>query len=558
MTSRRRCAIYTRKSTEEGLEQDFNSLDAQREACSAFIASQRHEGWSELPEFYDDGGFSGGSMERPALVRLLADIEADAIDTVIVYKVDRLTRALADFARMVAVFDAASVSFVSVTQQFNTTTSMGRLTLNVLLSFAQFEREVTAERIRDKIAASKARGMWMGGVPPMGYRPENRSLAVEPEDAATVRHIFNRYLDLSSVRRLQAELDRKTYRTPIRTTKSGKQTGGRSFSKGKLYSMLSNPVYIGKIRHRDKVHEGQHEPIIGAETWDKVQAMLVDNRRSYAARSNSRNPSVLAGKLFDPDGNRMRPVHTTKNGQRYRYYTSPKLIDSSVDVGAAGWRIPGIEIEAAVARVILKHLKEPDTTSDLISNNQNADEVANLTTQLKSAQEALEDAQSNPSRQLLMSIVNRIDLSETELAAQIDLKSVLAAERGNTLECELEPTLKTPIQLKRRGGELKLVLQGAASQTTNPDANLITAVMNARRRFATYTSQENPLTISEIANSAGSSASDISRSMQLAFLAPDLLEAILDGRQPIELTATRLQRIDALPLLWQDQRRLLA
>lgn len=270
MAKKLRCAIYTRKSTEEGLDQAFNSLDAQREACAAYIASQKHEGWQELPALYDDGGFSGGSLERPAVKRLLADIEAGAIDFVVVYKVDRLTRALADFARMVTIFDGVSVSFVSVTQQFNTTTSMGRLTQNVLLSFAQFEREVTAERIRDKIAASKAKGMWMGGVPAVGYHPQNRMLVPMPEDADLVRHIFQRYLELGSVRKLQAELKRAGRLTPVRTTQSGKMSGGCAFSRGKLYHLLSNPIYVGRIRHRDKVYDGQHAAIIEHGIWDKV------------------------------------------------------------------------------------------------------------------------------------------------------------------------------------------------------------------------------------------------------------------------------------------------
>jgi site-specific DNA recombinase len=558
MAKNRRCVIYTRKSTEEGLEQDFNSLNAQREACSAFIKSQLNEGWTELPELYDDGGFSGGSMERPALTRLLAQIEAGSIDTVVVYKVDRLTRALTDFAKMVAIFGAAEVSFVSVTQQFNTTTSMGRLTLNVLLSFAQFEREVTAERIRDKIAASKARGMWMGGIPPMGYRPENRSLVVVTEDAANLRHNFERYLDLSSVRRLQAELDQEGYKTPKRTTNSGKQTGGQRYSKGKLYAMLSNPIYIGKIRHQDKIYDGQHEPIIDMETWDKVQAILAENRRSHQSKSKARDPSALAGKLFDPDGNRMRPVHTSKNGRRYRYYVSPDLIDSSVEVGASGWRIPGEEIEGAVAKAILDHLKAPDTKSGLIGALKGAVEADQLMKRLAGLLDMLRSPESKLCRELLMSIVTRVDLTPTNLTSTLDFRAALGAGGIQELDDEYEPTLKAPIQIKRRGGELKLVLQGAARQASTPDENLVTAILDARRRFAEYTHKENPASISEIAATDGISTGDVSRSMQLAFLAPDLIEAILNGQQPIEMTATRLKRSDALPLLWEDQRRVLA
>ena len=291
-----RCAIYTRKSTEEGLEQDFNSLDAQREACAAYILSQKHEGWTARSARYDDGGYSGGSMDRPALRQLLADIEAGKIDTVVVYKVDRLTRSLADFARIVAIFDAAGVSFVSITQAFNTTTSMGRLTLNVLLSFAQFEREVTAERIRDKIAASKAKGMWMGGIVPIGYRAEGRSLVPVPEEAATVQRIFTRYLALGSVNALRVELIAAGIRTPERRHRSGRTSGNSAFSRGKLYAMLTNPLFIGRIRHRDQVHAGLHPPIVDPALWEAVQQRLAVNRLydrpTGHCRTRARSPAA--------------------------------------------------------------------------------------------------------------------------------------------------------------------------------------------------------------------------------------------------------------------------
>jgi len=263
----RRCAVYTRKSSEEGLEQDFNSLHAQREACEAFIKSQHGEGWRPVKTVYDDGGFSGGTMERPALQRLLRDISEQLIDVVVVYKVDRLTRSLADFAKMVELFDAHTVSFVAVTQQFNTTTSMGRLTLNVLLSFAQFEREVTGERIRDKIAASKRKGMWMGGTTPLGYDVDDRRLVINSAETETVKHIYQHYLELRSVRLLRDDLDRNGIVSKVRISKSGNRAGGKVFSRGALYELLSNPIYIGEIRHRKERHPGQHEPIVDRELW---------------------------------------------------------------------------------------------------------------------------------------------------------------------------------------------------------------------------------------------------------------------------------------------------
>ncbi|MCR6733410.1 MAG: recombinase family protein [Afipia sp.] len=315
-----RCAIYTRKSSEEGLEQDFNSLHAQRESCDAYIKSQKHEGWTALPRHYDDGGYSGGSIERPALRALLADIEAHKIDVVIVYKVDRLTRSLADFAKIVEVFDAAGVSFVSVTQQFNTTTSMGRLTLNVLLSFAQFEREVTGERIRDKIAASKQKGMWMGGWVPIGYDRKDRTLTINESEATTVRAIFDLYLKLGSVMSVKAELDRLKLTTKRYVAETGRQMGGLTFARGHLYKMLSNPLYIGVIEHKGKRHPGLHPPLIDREQWDEVQALLQRKRQSNQTREYAKSASLLAGLIFDENGRRMISTHTQKNGKRYRYY----------------------------------------------------------------------------------------------------------------------------------------------------------------------------------------------------------------------------------------------
>jgi DNA invertase Pin-like site-specific DNA recombinase len=321
-----RCAIYTRKSSEEGLEQQFNSLQAQREACEAFIASQRHEGWACLRAGYDDGGFSGATMERPALHRLLADIAAGRVDTIVVYKIDRLTRSLADFAKIVEIFDAKGVSFVSVTQQFNTTTSMGRLTLNILLSFAQFEREVIGERIRDKIAASKRKGMWMGGVPPLGYRAQDGKLLVIESEAEVVRSIFRRYAELGSVRLLKDELEAQGIKSKSWTTASGRRVGGKPFSRGALYLILQNRLYRGEIVHKGQSHPSEHTPIIDQPLWDAVQAQLAANTAERNSGTRTRPPSVLAGMLFDGDGNRMTSTHATKKGRRYHYYVSQPLI----------------------------------------------------------------------------------------------------------------------------------------------------------------------------------------------------------------------------------------
>ena len=354
-----RCAIYTRVSTEHGLEQEFNSLDNQRESSEAYIKSQAHEGWKLLRSRYDDGGYSGGSMERPALQKLLDDVRSRRIDVIIVYKVDRLTRSLANFAKLVELFDAHQVSFVSVTQAFNTTTSMGRLTLNVLLSFAQFEREVTGERIRDKIAASKKKGIWMGGVVPLGYRVENRALHVVEEHAAFVRELFRRYLEIGAVVRLTATLDQENLRLPIRTDGSGKVMGGGPISRGHLYKILSNPIYLGRLTHKGQVHEGLHDPIIDQETWDGVQQLLVEHaQRITGARQHVDAP--LAGKLFDDRGNRMSPSHAAKKGRRWRYYVSQAILQGRRHEAGSAARVPALEIERRVAEAVRTSLSASD------------------------------------------------------------------------------------------------------------------------------------------------------------------------------------------------------
>ena len=361
-----RCAIYTRKSSDEGLDQSFNSLDAQREACAAYVASQKQEGWVLLKEYYDDGGISGGTLERPAVQRLLADIDAGKVDRVIVYKVDRLTRSLTDFAKLVDRFDEAGASFVSVTQSFNTATSMGRLTLNVLLSFAQFEREVTAERIRDKIAASKKKGMWMGGLTPLGYDSKDRTLVINDAEAKTVRTVFDLYLRLGNVRLLKEEVDRLGLRTKHRPQANGMARGGAVFSRGRIYHLLSNPVYIGKIRHKDVSYEGRHEPIIDPEVWEATQAQLAAQRARGKGRSSSKTTSPLATKFTDETGDRLTASHAKKGPRKYRYYVSRRLIAQSGEPDATGWRLPAAELEKAVKDAIVAKLTDPGFTITLL------------------------------------------------------------------------------------------------------------------------------------------------------------------------------------------------
>jgi len=348
----RRCATYTRKSSEEGLEQDFNSLQAQREACEAFIKSQTGEGWRLVKTAYDDGGLSGGTMERPALQRLLGDINQGLIDVVVVYKVDRLTRSLADFAKMVEVFDAHGVSFVAVTQQFNTTTSMGRLTLNVLLSFAQFEREVTGERIRDKIAASKRKGMWMGGVVPLGYEVYDRRIVIDEREAETVRYIFRRYLELGCVRLLKEDLDRRGIVSKRRKSKTGTESGGHSFSRGALYALLSNPIYVGEIRHKNLRHPGQHQAIVDRAVWERTQQQLQEHRVRAKCHDAGHEKSPLIGRLVDENGAGLTPSHARKGERKYRYYVSRNFPAQGLAPSHGGWRLPARELEGRVAAAV--------------------------------------------------------------------------------------------------------------------------------------------------------------------------------------------------------------
>ena len=344
-----RCAVYTRKSSEEGLDQEFNSLDAQREACEAYIASQKPEGWVLVPDRYDDGGFSGGTLERPALKRLLADIEDGRVDVVVVYKIDRLSRSLMDFSKLVEVFDGHAVTFVSITQSFNTTTSMGRLTLNILLSFAQFEREVIGERIRDKFAASRARGMWMGGHPPLGYDVRDRKLVVNETEAAMVRMIFERFLRVGSATVLVRELAAEGV-----TTKRGKPV-----DKGFLYKLLNNRVYVGEAVHKGVAYPGEHQAIIGRDLWDKVHSIIQQSPRSRAANTRAQTPALLKGIIFGADGRAMTPTHARKGGRLYRYYVAAGLLKGDVPPGVVR-RLPAAEIEAAVVDQLRGLLRAPE------------------------------------------------------------------------------------------------------------------------------------------------------------------------------------------------------
>jgi site-specific DNA recombinase len=561
-----RCAIYTRKSSEEGLDQAFNSLHAQREACEAYVTSQRHQGWQLIETAYDDGGLSGGTMARPALQRLLAEIEGRRIDIVLVYKVDRLTRSLADFARIIETFDAHGVSFVSVTQQFNTTTSMGRLTLHMLLSFAQFEREVTGERIRDKIAASRARGLWMGGHVPLGYHLQARSLVANPDEATIVRLIFARYVELGSVASLKAELDARGIVSKARISTTGKHFGGKPFSRGALYRLLANRVYIGQAVHKGRAHPGAHDAIIERALFEAAQTTLSANRISRTNGYHADEPSLLGGLLCDTQGIRMSPSHAVKNGKRYRYYVSQTLLQGGGCLRGHVTRIPAHEIEALVIHELQALLLDPGALLDLLTNE--AHDLPELNALLATAADL---AQRWPTlapgavRGFVGAITKRvivrtdhvdIVLSPDRLSTALRTGPASAEPPDLNQPCHAELTLTVDARLKRCGGETKLIVPARATDSIPPRPNptLIKALARAHSWVARLLSGQ-ASSIRAIAQAERLTGRYVARIIPLAFLAPDIAEAILEGSQPQDLTLAKL--CQHLPLAWPEQRRTL-
>ena len=561
-----RCAIYTRKSSEEGLEQEFNSLDAQREACEAYIKSQRHEGWTTLATMYDDGGISGGTMERPSLKRLLADIEAKKVDTVVVYKVDRLTRSLSDFAKIVDVFDAQGVSFVSITQQFNTTTSMGRLTLNMLLSFAQFEREVTGERIRDKIAASKKKGMWMGGNPPLGYDVLDRKLIVNEPEAERVRHIFRRYAALGSVRLLSHELERDCLVSKARRSATGEPYGAKPLARGALYLMLQNRIYRGEIVHRESSYPGEHAAIIDEELWNTVAERLAANRNEHESGAAAESPSLLVRLLHDETGKPMTPTHAVKNGKRYRYYISRALVTASRSQVPGGRRIPAGDIELLVVDRLCTYLTNRGDVHDALDAR--IPDAAEQEQLIERAAELGRTWRKRPvveQRVMISSLLARIDIGADRIDIHLDRARLAALLRGDQRRrhvTQSEPgpatdtiVLSVPARLKRAGIGKRMVIEGAHAGA--PDVTLIKLVVKAFALRDKLLAGDG-ISIDELSAREKLTGSYATRLLRLTFLAPDLVRDILDGRHPPTLTANNLMADTRLSLAWSEQRLRLA
>ena len=552
-----RCVIYTRKSSEEGLEQNFNSLDAQREACEAYIKSQRHEGWVLNNTSYNDGGFSGGNMKRPALVRLMDDIQAGLVDIIVVYKVDRLSRSLADFSKMVESFDQYGVSFVSITQQFNTSTSMGRLTLNVLLSFAQFEREVTGERIRDKFAASKKKGLWMGGPVPLGYDAIDRALAVNASEAKTVNHIYQCYLALSSVKLLKAKLDRDGF-----FNKRGKaDSTGRPFSRGGLYTILKSPLYIGKIQHKDKLYPGVHSAIVDKSLWDEVQILRSKNRHQQYLRTSAKEPSMLAGLLFDEAGHPLSPTHTRKQSRRYRYYVNQAIVQFKQAPPDALIRVPAQTVETLVAHELIHLLKNSGRLLKALEPvGLSAPGLEALLKQARILGKTWGSLSIHQRIEIVSTIMTKITLSRTELSMHISpvnlVQDLLAEDNKQYGDLATKCfVVKVTVTLKRCGVETKLIVeQSCPDRIPKPHTDSLRAIQEALQKALIW----NNALLSGAVNStmklavqSGVSQRYVAQIIKLAYLSPSIINRIFKGDIPHDLTLGKLKR--QVPLDWVKQ-----
>jgi len=540
-----RCAIYTRKSSEGGLEQEFNSLDAQRESCEAYIDSQRHEGWVLLPEVYDDGGLSGGSLKRPALQKILKHVEEKRVDQIVVYKIDRLTRSLADFAKIVDILDAARASFVSVTQSFNTATSMGRLTLNMLLSFAQFEREVTAERIRDKIAASKRKGLWMGGAVSIGYDPDGRTLKINEAEAVTIRTLYGLYEQHGSISAVREEAERLGLRTRRRESISGDVSGGGPFDRGHIYYILTNPTFAGRIRHRKLIHDGLHAAIIDPERWEKIQVQLQDGASRSRSMTTANQKSLLCGKLFDETGDRLTPSHTkTRKGIRLRYYISHRLMTRSRKAHLDAWRLPGPELENKSADVLKSIFRDHAFVIGLSPGSQ-AEEIGRIQFRLSELSDA-EDIKG------LIRFIDRIDIRPGHIRVSVN-GPLLAEELGLSADAINNEILTRnfPFQLRKRGVETKLILDDSP---TGVDETLIRNIARAHSWFEQIMKGN---TFAEIARTHETSPRRVQQLIDLAFLAPDIVRNVLNGKQPLGFTS-KWCLLHSLPSDWAEQRKILA
>ena len=529
-----RCAIYTRKSTEHNLDLAFTSLDAQREACAAYIQSQAQEGWRRVPEHYEDAGLSGALLQRPALQALLAEVRARRVEIVLVYKVDRLTRSLADFAKLIELFDSHNVSFVSVTQSFNTSSSMGRLTLNVLLSFAQFERELIGERVRDKIAASKRKGLWVGGPVPLGYAAVDKKIVVIPAEAEAVRTIFARYLELGALRLLVDDLNRQGIRSKARKLSNGRRIGGGQFGVGALAYLLKNRFYIGDVVYRGEAHRGDHAPILDRELFEAVQARLAAQAVQRRRRLRG-SPALLAGRIFDERGNRMSPSHSNKGGARYHYYVSQAVLQNRPAAATAITRVPAAEIEAFVITALRNHLQTnhieaqsaPETERELVEHY--AERVTLAPKHIK------------------LQLRQGIDAPDARNPAD-DAGQAPAYPNRNATTLTIPWTSRVSATVK---GIIHVPAHNTPMKPSRREA-LLTAIAKARK-WVDDLAHGRATSLAAVARREGMAERHVRFLVPLAFVSPRIVSAVLDGTAPADLTVTTLAR--RLPYSWAEQER---
>jgi site-specific DNA recombinase len=535
-----RCAVYTRKSTEDGLEQEFNSLDAQREACEAYVLSQRHEGWTLVPGRYDDGGFSGGNMERPGLKALMTLIDEGQVDVIVVYKVDRLTRCLADFAKIVERLDAKQASFVSVTQAFNTTTSMGRLTLNVLLSFAQFEREVTGERIRDKIAASKKKGIWMGGPVPLGYQVVERKLVPVQEEADRVRAIMQRYLEIWNVPALLEILRAEGVVTKVQQRTSGPHRGGIPFARGSLFYLLKNPVYRGKIVHKGKVYDGEHEAIVDEDLWERVQLHLAAKAPPRMRPTNERQQAMLRGLISDPHGRPMVPTYGSSKIKRYAYYETRKDLARPGDL--PGMRFQRAQLEQHLIGQLEQLLKDEHSLRRM-SGIEEAGELRTLFA--KAHLFAMQLREIGKTVPAIRSLVAAIAIRANGIEVSLDPAALTASS-----ETSWAWSIPLPVRRPFREARIRIDAEADNKRSLGDLLDLIADAMAAQRLV--LGSPE--LSLQQIAKREGRCRTQLTRLLRLSWLSPRIIEAIADGTQPKGLTRRALLICD-MPVDWAEQER---
>ena len=567
VTKQVRCAIYTRKSTEERLDMEYNSLEAQRDAALAYIKSQQHEGWYATDDNYDDGGFTGSNIDRPALQQLLRDVKNHKIDCIVVYKIDRLTRSLADFTKLVEILDEHQVTFVSVTQQFSTTSAMGKLTLNILLSFAEFEREMAGERIRDKIAASKRKGMWMGGTPPLGYDVKDRKIHINPKEAKLVRYIFKEYIKTGSVTDLITSLNSKGYRTKTWISQTGKKRGGQTFKKSMIYRFLNNRHYLGEIVHKDECYPGDHEAIIDEKTFNKAQSILENQLIKIGSQARLQTTALLKGLVFTPNNYTMTPSHTRKkNGKLYRYYVSTQAIKSGYASCPIG-QIPAGEIEEIILNQIYQLFRTPEMVSETLHRNhetQSALKESDIIDALKKVDPIWEQLFPYEKARIIQLLIAKIIVNPEHVEIHIRFNGIRSlVDELNSQNTEIDTNqqhfiVSLPVKFRRRDGRRRIIVPDNPPETEKtvqpqqpkPESGLVRTLIRAHK-WQRWILSKKYESYADIARKEGLTRAYVSRVCKLTLLSPEIQEAILNDELDKDI---HVKYFYDLPLLWEEQK----